>query len=55
MKMFIHSAGYQSASGSVVLTLRRGDQVHLSVLEGEVFEPRDSDRGYTIFSGHRIG
>merc|ERR1712227_91075 len=39
------SAGYQSSSGSTVLTLRRGDTVALVVTDGEVFEPRDSRRG----------
>jgi len=48
-------SGYQTASGSVVLTLRRGDTVHLTVLDGEVHEPRSSDRGYSSFSGYRIG
>ena len=49
------SQGYQSASGTAVLTLRRGDLLYLSVLGGEVHEPRNSDRGYTTFSGYRIG
>ena len=47
--------GYQSAGSTAVLTLRRGDVVFLSVLGGEVHEPRNSDRGYTTFSGYRIG
>ena len=47
--------GYQTASSTVVLTLRRGDVVSLSVLGGEVHEPRNSNRGYTAFSGYRIG
>ena len=45
--------GYQTASGTAILTLRRGDVVFLSILEGEVHESRT--RGYTTFSGHRIG
>merc|ERR1719410_1715844 len=49
------SQGYQSASGTAVLTLRRGDLLYLSVLGGEVHEPRNSNRGYTTFSGYRIG
>merc|ERR1712227_740329 len=49
------SVGYQSSSGSTVLTLRRGDTVALVVTDGEVFEPRDSRRGYTTFTGYRIG
>merc|ERR1712227_679253 len=49
------SAGYQSSSGSTVLTLRRGDTVALVVTDGEVFEPSNSRRGYTMFSGYRIG
>merc|ERR1712012_758940 len=49
------SAGYQSSSGSTVLTLRRGDTVALVVADGEVFEPSNSRRGYTMFSGYRIG
>merc|ERR1711997_914283 len=32
-----------------------GDGLFLSVLGGEVHEPRSSDRGYTTFSGYRIG
>ena len=47
--------GYQTASSTAVLTLRRGDVVFLSVLGGEVHEPRNSDRGYSTFSGYRIG
>ena len=47
--------GYQAASGTTVLTLRRGDVVFLSVLGGEIHEPRNSERGYTSFTGHRIG
>lgn len=47
--------GYQTASGSAVLTLRRGDTVWLEVLDGEVHEPRNSERGYTTFSGYRLG
>ena len=47
---------HQTASGTAILTLRRGDVVYLRILEGHVYEPRsNSDRGYTAFSGHRIG
>ena len=48
-------AGYQTASGAALLTLRRGDKVYLYVEEGEVFEPSNTKRGYATFSGHRIG
>ena len=48
-------SGYQTASGSAVLTLRRGDNVHLEVLDGQVHEPRQSSRGYATFTGHRVG
>ena len=48
-------SGYQTASGAAVLTLRRGDTVWLEVLDGEVHEPRNSERGYTTFSGYRLG
>ena len=48
------SQGYQSSSGSLVLSLRRGDEVSLEVSEGEVFESRSSSRGYTTFTGYRI-
>ena len=47
--------GYQGSSGSTVLTLRRGDTVSLMVTDGEIFEPSSSNRGYTTFSGFRIG
>ena len=47
--------GYQSAGGTAVLTLRRGDRVWLAVLDGEIHEPRNSERGYTTFSGYRLG
>ena len=49
------SEGYQSSSGSTVLTLRRGDIVTLMITDGEIFEPNTSTRGYTTFSGFRIG
>ena len=48
------SQGYQSSSGSLVLSLRRGDEVSLEVSEGEVFESRSSNRGYTTFTGYKI-
>ena len=48
-------AGYQTASGAALLTLRRGDKVYLYVEEGEVYEPSNTNRGYATFSGHRIG
>ena len=48
------SQGYQSSSGSLVLSLRRGDEVSLEVSEGELFESRTSGRGYTTFSGYKI-
>ena len=48
------SQGYQSSSGSLVLSLRRGDEVSLEVSEGEVFESRSSSRGYTTFTGYKI-
>ena len=47
--------GYQAASGSAVLTLRRGDTVYLYVEEGEVYESSTSNTGYATFSGFRIG
>merc|ERR1712227_522185 len=49
------SEGYQSSSGSTVLTLRRGDVVGLEVTDGEIYEPGSSSRGYTMFSGYRVG
>ena len=48
------SQGYQSSSGSIVLSLRRGDEVSLEVSEGEVFESRSSNRGYTTLTGYKI-
>ena len=47
--------GYQTASGSAILTLRRGDMVYLYVEEGEVYEPSTSNRGYATFTGYRVG
>ena len=47
--------GYQSCSGSVLLTLRKEDQVGLQVTEGRIFESSRSGRGYTMFSGYRVG
>ena len=47
--------GYQTASGTTVLTLRRGDRVSLWVEEGSVYEPRQTQTGYTTFSGYRLG
>ena len=47
--------GYQTASGSTVVTLRSGDRVSLVVEEGQLYEPTYSGRGYTTFSGYRIG
>ena len=46
--------GYQTASGSVVFTMRKGDSVELLVIEGDVYEPRNTDRGYTALSGYRV-
>ena len=48
-------AGYQAAAGAAVLTLRPGDEVWLEVNEGDVYEPGSSRRGYTTFSGFRVG
>ena len=48
------SQGYQSSSGSLVLSLRRGDEISLEISEGEVFESRSSNRGYTTFTGYKI-
>ena len=47
--------GYQAASGSAVLTLRRGETVYLYVEEGEVYESSTTNTGYSTFSGFRIG
>ena len=47
--------GYQTASGSAILTLRRGDMVYLYVGEGEVYESSKSSTGYATFSGYRVG
>ena len=47
--------GYQAASGSAVLTLRRGETVYLYVEEGEVYESSTTNTGYATFSGFRIG
>ena len=49
------SAGYQSSSGSAVLSLRRGDTVSLAVTQGELYEAAARERGYTSLSGFRIG
>jgi len=48
------SAGYQTASGSVTVSLRQGDRVWLEVEEGQVYEPSHSSRGYTSLNGYRI-
>ena len=48
------SAGYQTASGSVTVSLRLGDRVWLEVEEGQVYEPSHSSRGYTSLTGYRI-
>ena len=46
--------GYQSASNSVALALRRGDRVALLVTEGRLYEPTSTDTGYTTFTGYKI-
>ena len=46
--------GYQSASNSVALALRRGDRVALVVTEGRLYEPTSTDTGYTTFTGYKI-
>ena len=46
--------GYQSASNSVALPLRRGDRVALLVTEGRLYEPTSTDTGYTTFTGYKI-
>ena len=48
------SAGYQTASGSVTVSLRQGDRLWLQVEEGQVYEPSHSSRGYTSLNGYRI-
>jgi hypothetical protein len=47
------TSGYQSASNSVVLALRKGDRVAVVVTEGKLYEP-SSQTGYTTFTGYRI-
>ena len=46
--------GYQSASNSAVLYLHEGDRVELRITEGSIFEPSNSYRGYTTFSGFKL-
>ena len=48
-------AGFQTASGTAAITLRRGDTVYLYIEEGQVYEPSNSARGYTTFTGYRVG
>jgi hypothetical protein len=47
--------GYQTAAGSLNLNLRLGDRLTLELAEGGIYEPLTSNRGYSIFSAHRIG
>ena len=47
--------GYATAANSLILNLNRNDRVQIRVSEGRLHEPRTSSRGYTTFSGFRIG
>jgi len=46
--------GYQSASNTAVLTLRKGSRVELRLTEGRLYEPSTSSRGYNSFSGFKL-
>ena len=46
--------GYQSASNTAVLTLRKGSRVELRLTEGRLYEPSSSSRGYNSFSGFKL-
>ena len=46
--------GYQSASNTAVLNLRKGSRVELRLTEGRLYEPSTSTRGYNSFSGFKL-
>ena len=46
--------GYQSGSNTVVLDLRQNDRVQLELSEGQLYEPSNSFRGYTTFTGYKL-
>merc|ERR1712165_626857 len=46
--------GYQSASNTAVLSLRKGSRVELRLTEGRLYEPSTSSRGYNSFSGFKL-
>merc|ERR1712038_1073255 len=46
--------GYQSASNTAVLNLRKGSRVELRLTEGRLYEPSTSARGYNSFSGFKL-
>lgn len=46
--------GYQSASNTAVLNLRKGSRVELRLTEGRLYEPSTSSRGYNSFSGFKL-
>jgi len=46
--------GYQSASETAVLNLKRGAKVELRLTEGQLYEPSNSGRGYNTFSGFKL-
>jgi len=47
-------SGFQQASNSAILPLRRGDRVYLQLMEGQIEEAVANDRVYTSFSGFKI-
>ena len=46
--------GYQSASNTAVLNLRKGSRVELRLTEGRLYEPSTTSRGYNSFSGFKL-
>jgi len=46
--------GYQSASQTAVLNLNRNARVELRLTEGRSYEPSNTGRGYTTFSGFKL-
>ena len=46
--------GYQTGSISIVLYLGQNDRVQLELSEGQLYEPSNSLRGYTTFTGYKL-
>ena len=50
----VKTIDYQTGSISIVLYLGQNDRVQLELSEGQLYEPSNSLRGYTTFTGYKL-